>query len=817
MIRRFRHIFTCVLLSLAVCGVKARDVVDLNKGWYLFNPYRPWTERMASPGDEAATSSVKVDLPHDFSISGPFAKENPSGQSGGYLPGGKALYRKNDVGIKEEWADKRIVLEFEGVYRNSEIYFNGIRIGGRPNGWVSFWYDVTRWVDFGADNMVAVKVDNTLQPSERWYSGSGITRPVRMIVTDKLHIEQWGVFVTTPEVESGRASVVVSTSVANHHSRPRTFELVQRVEDPGGRVVASAREGFSLSGGESMDCPQRMTVRDPKLWDTDSPNLYTLRTTIYCDGQAVDQTLTTFGIRTIRFDADKGFFLNGRSVKLKGVCLHHDGGMVGAAVPPGVWERRLGILKDMGCNAVRTAHNPFDPAFYDLCDRMGVLVMDEFLDEWSVHKLDYTPYGSNLFWDEWHTKDLTDLVMRDRNHPSVFMYSIGNEIMEQAWPEGAEMARELVDLLHRLDPTRPVTCGNNKQIEANKTGFTDEFDVVGYNYGPQFGNYVRDRERYPDRKFIGTESTRGMSTRGYYAFPVPADGKIVRNEDEYFSSYDGLLRKYGQEHEWQVTESLDYVAGMFLWTGIDYLGETSYPWPTKYSAYGALDACCFPKDAFWFYRSVWNDAEETLHLLPHWNWAGREGEPTPVWCYTSCEEVELFLNGRSQGRRRMGADGKLHIEWAEVKYRPGELRAIGYRGGRKVMETTVETTSEPVAVKIAADRRTISADGYDVVHFTVSTVDEKGRHVPTAQNALDYTLEGGKLLGIDNGDPQYVGSFTRTRDRRLFNGLALVIVQADDKSGKIELKVRGQGLKPASESVEMRDRPYKITNPNLNF
>ncbi len=798
-----RCLSVVLLLSLIACGATAREVTDLNKGWFLFNPYRPWTERMASPGDALASSSNKIDVPHDFSIAGPFDKDNPSGSSGGYLPGGKALYRRNDLKIKEEWRDKRIVLEFEGVYRNSTVYFNGIEVGHRPNGWVSFWYDVTKWAEFGADNSLAVKVDNTVQPAERWYSGSGITRPVRMIVTDKLHIEQWGVYVTTPVVERDQAAVAVQTSVANFHPQVRAFELVQQVEDAAGKVVASVKGDFSLPAGGSATLPQQVMVRNPKLWDIDTPELYTLRTIVSSGGQAVDETTTTFGIRTTRFDADKGFFINGRNVKMKGVCLHHDCGMVGAAVPPGVWERRLNILKDMGCNAVRTSHNPFDPAFYDLCDRMGILVMDEFLDEWSVHKLDVAPYGSHLYWDEWHVQDLTDLVMRDRNHPSVVIWSVGNEIMEQAWPDGAKMARELVTLLHRLDPSRPVTCGNNKQIEANKTGFTDEFDVAGYNYGPQFNNYERDRKAYPSRKFIGTESTRGTSTRGYYAFPVPADGKIVRTKDEYFSSYDGLFRKYGQENEWQVTKKLDYIAGMFIWTGIDYIGETSFPWPTKYSDFAPLDACCFPKDAFYFYRSVWNEKQETLHLLPHWNWAGREGEVTPVWCYTTCDEVELFLNGHSQGRRKMGADGKLHLEWADLKYEAGELKAIGYRGGKKILETVTETTGQPAAVRIETDRRAIKADGYEVVHFTVSTLDEKGRYVPTAHSALNYTVKGGKLLGIDNGDPQYVGSFMQLKDRKLFNGLALVIVQATGKAGRIEITVSGEGLKPATAVVDV--------------
>ncbi len=801
-IRTSRIFLTAFLLASAVSlAAGARETVDLNKGWIFINPYRSWTERVAQPGDETAFAGRKVDLPHDFSIEGGFDESNPSGTSGGYLPGGKAIYRKNDIFIPEEWSGKKILVEFEGIYQNSTVYVNGVKVGFRPNGWVPVVYDISDWLDYGRENSMAVLVDNSLMPNCRWYTGSGIYRPVRLIVKDNLSIGHFGVYVTVPVVDGDMAAVRVKTHVDNGRDSAQRFDVVQEVFDSRGRMLSSQTGDFYLPKAHSREFEQNFFLENPELWDVDNPVLYTLVTRIVRDGHTVDECETTFGVRSFGFSAGEGFRLNGRSMKLKGVCLHHDGGMTGAAVPEAVWKRRLSILKDMGCNAIRTSHNPFDPSFYDLCDRMGFLVMDEFYDEWTVYTTQRVPYGSHLYWDEWHEKDITDLVKRDRNHPSVIMWSVGNEIIEQGYPQGREIARELVDLVHSLDPTRPVTCGNNMHPEADRTGFTDEFDVAGYNYAPQSGSYRPAREKYPYRKFIGTESTRGKSNRGVYVFPVQDRNGGPKSEGNYFSSYDGLIRKYGQEHEWKETAELDYVSGMFIWTGFDYIGETSFPYPTKYSDYGAADVCGFPKDAYWFYRSVWNEVETTLHLLPHWNWPDRVGKVTPVWCYTDCDEVELFLNGKSLGRKSMEDSGCMHLEWTP-EYVPGTLRAVGYKDGRKVKETVVETTGKPAKVHLEADRRVISADGKDVVHIVVSVLDSEGRPVPDAMDALDYTVEGGRLLGIDSGDPQYVGSYLAKEGRKLFNGLALVMVQSASEKETIEVSVSGPGL--VGDTLEIR-------------
>lgn len=773
-----------------------RRIINLNEEWHFFNPYLPWSEGRPNKGGRF------VNIPHDWSIEGPFNKDNPSGSSGAYLQGGKALYQKH-LDVPENWHGKKVFIEFDGVYQNSEVFINGVLVGKRPNGWVSFSYEISQWLNYGEENLIAVRVTNTNMPNCRWYSGSGIYRPVRIVVVNPLHIKQWGVFVSTPIVEKECAFVKVNTTLTNDYQEVLHVSIIQQVLDEKGNILAEQQDDYSIAANKEQEFSQWVKMENPKLWDIDHPNLYTLKTIVRSNEKEYDDVLNNFGIRTIVFDKDKGFSLNGTRMKLKGVCLHHDAGMLGAAVPPMVWERRIKLLKEMGCNAIRTSHNPFDPTFYDLCDRMGMMVMDEAFDEWTVHKTDKVPFGYHQYWDEWHACDLTDIIRRDRNHPSIILWSVGNESIEQSFPHGKEIARELVSICHQEDPTRFVTHGNNKHIEANMTGFADEFDVVGYNYGHQFQMYEPDRIKYPYRKVIGTENTRGNSTRGYYAFPVPEDYRMVRTKDEYFSSYDGWTRKYGQENEWKVTRDLDYVSGMFIWTGIDYLGETSWPWPTKYSDFGVIDACGFPKDAYYFYKSVWNENEITLHLLPHWNWEGREGEITPVWCYTNCDEVELFLNGKSKGRKRFN-DDILHLEWNDVRYEPGILKAIGYRKGKKVIEKEVVTTGKPYAFSIESDVKTIRANNQDVVHFIISVKDDQGYPVPDANTAFNVEVSGGRLLGIDNGDPKYVGSFMGTKHRTLFNGLALVIVQSTSKKENIKINISSESIKGCDLIVNVK-------------
>lgn len=795
-----------IIFALAILNsiniFASREIINLNNNWYFQSPYQVWSEGVRPRWGKY----TQIDLPHDFSITQPFDKDCITGTSGGYLPGGTAIYRKEDFFIKEEWKGKQIYLEFDGVYQNSEVFINGIRVGKRPNGWISFGYDITRWLDFGKNNMISVKVDNSLHLNCRWYSGSGIYRPVRAIVTEPLHVSHnGGIFISTPYISNEKAITKIESLIVNESDSGKIFMIQYEISDLKNNIIVHGETKEQLKSNEEKLFTQSASIVNPLLWDINSPNLYILKIRIVSENRLIDEKITSFGIRSIRFDADKGFYLNGRNVKMKGVCIHNDAGMLGVAVPYGVLERRIKILKEMGCNAIRTSHNPFDPQFYEICDKLGMLVMNEIFDEWTVPTTARVPYGSNLYWNEWHERDLRDFIMRDRNHPSVVIWSIGNELTEQFFPEGKRIAEQLVKICHELDSTRPVTTGNNAMPEANRTGMTDAVDIAGYNYGPQFDLYEKDRQMYPHRKFIGTESTRGHSTRGYYSFPLPADGLVVQTPEKYYSSYDGISRKYGMEYEWKVTKSLDYISGMFIWTGFDYIGETDYPWPSKYCNFGALDACGFPKDAYYFYKSQWDEKHNVLHLLPHWNWPGREGEITPVWCYTNCDEVELFLNGKSQGKRKFMDTSKLRLEWNDVKYEKGTLLAVGYRNGNKIMEEKVETTGEPYAFKIDVDKSKLLSDNRDVVHLTISVVDKKGLPVPNANTQFNLKVNGDvKLLGIDNGDPLFIGNFKQTFKRNLFNGLALAILQSTGNKGEIMIEVDGENILPSIVEVDTR-------------
>lgn len=765
----------------------ARRIINFDEGWSFQKGITHWTWRYKWGSDHWE----KVNLPHDWSIEGPFDKDEPSGAYGAYLPTGTGVYRKSFT-LDESLKDKVISIEFDGVYMNSEVYCNGIWLGKRPNGYMGFSYDITPWVKFGDfENKISVLVDNSVQINCRWYTGSGITRHVRIVATDNLHIPQWGTFVSTSEIDRKSAAVNVETTLRNMYSENKDALVRTSIFDRDGKLLAEKSIPVKVDAQGETISEARLSVSSPMLWSTDNPVLYMAKCEILLDGKVVDDYYTTLGIRKISFDKDKGFFLNDENMKLKGVCLHHDGGAVGAAVPEQVWVRRLELLKDMGCNAIRTSHNPFSPEFYDLCDKMGFLVMDEFFDEWSIHTLPDVTKGYNLYWDEWWKTDLTDGIKRDRNHPSVIIYSAGNEIIEQNRPWGKEMAEEVVAVYHETDPTRLVTSGNNMMPEANMTGFADVFDVVGYNYGPMFEMYDEDRKAYPDRKMIGTENTRGKSTRGVYVFPIPPASRMALSEEGYSSSYNFHFRRFGMEHEWKETRDRDYVAGLFLWPGIDYLGETD--WPMICVDNGAMDRCAFPKDSYFFYQSQWTD-KPVLHIFPHWNWEGREGETIPVWSYTNCDEVELFLNGKSLGKRDFNDTEKLHLEW-DVRYQSGELKAIGYKNGKKVMETRKVTTGESIRFKIEPDRNTLVANGSDVVHLRISALDEKGMEVPTSDERFKITISGpAKLLALDNGDPLFRGAF-QSSEIDLFNGLALAIIQSGKEKGTITVTIEGDNIK----------------------
>ncbi len=767
-----------------------------------------------------------VDLPHDWSIEGPFSEQE---KAQGSLPTGIGWYRKR-FRLPESYKDRTVVIEFDGIYQNSEVWINGQYLGKRPNGYVAFSYDLSPHLSAGRDNVIAVKVDNAKQPNCRWYSGSGIYRHTWLLATNQLHVAYWGTFVTSPRVSKDAAIVQVKTRVKNDRKTSAMCVLSTSLVDRDGKTVQTAEATQQIAANGEYEFVQQVSVAGPRLWSVTDPYLYKVHSTVRDQGHMVDEYDTPTGIREALFDADKGFLLNGERVKLNGVCLHHEAGSVGAAVPERVWERRLEILREMGCNAIRTSHNPYAAEFMDLCDRMGFLVMNEAFDEWKVGKGQIGPFGYANYFDEWYQRDVKDFVHRDRNHPSVVLWSAGNEIGDQSRPEGAETLRKLLEVFHTEDPTRLVTAGCDQIASEPVTNrvrpeFLAQLDVVGYNYVDRWRDrkekyFSIDRAAFPQRRVIGTESGSMGGTRGDYRGLFPAAAPVSA------APATGLLRagrgrNIDVEQLWRFVSTYDYVAGDFMWTGIDYLGESR--WPGKGSSAGVIDTCGFKKDGFYFYQSQWTD-KPMLHLFPHWNWKGREGQFVPVTCYTNCDTVELFLNGKSVGLKgyafprsgmeeRYGNTGArarvprttndLHLEW-DVPYEPGTLKAVGTKDGKVVTTVEVSTTGEPSAIRLTVDRAEIAADRRDAAHITVEILDAQGRVVPTAGHEVAFVVEGeGKLIGLDNGDPQSHEDYKATR-RRVFNGLCLAIVQSTGKSGRIQVTANSPGLQSGNLTVSTR-------------
>lgn len=772
-----------------------------------------WTFTLGDPPDAERpdfddSGWRELDLPHDWSVEGEFDQDAATGGGGGFLPTGVGWYRRSFT-LPAGAEGRRVRVELDGVYQNSDVWINGHHLGHRPFGYISFHYDLTPNLVEG-ENVLAVRVDNSRQPNSRWYSGSGIYRHVWLTVTDPLHIGHWGTYLTTPEVDSSTATVAVRTRLENDGAAERRGTLRLQVVDPEGRTVSSGEASFRIASGASDTQSVRIRVTEPDLWDTESPVLYTLRSTVVdSDGRTVDVTETPFGIRRIAFDADRGFLLNGRPVKMLGVNLHHGGGPVGAAVPEAVWERRLRLLKEMGVNAIRTAHNPPAPEFLDLCDRMGLLVMDEAFDEWTHGKVEW---GYHRYFDEWAERDLTDFIRRDRNHPSVVLWSLGNEIGEQHAEGGHEVLAMLREITRREDPSRPITTGND-HIYADDGATTDTFmallDVVGYNYVDRWHERrelynQQDRHAHPDWKFIGTESAAVRGTRGEYSLGDDPD----RPRPRYTF---GMIRA---QELWKFVSLHDYFSGDFMWTGIDYLGEAW--WPRKNSTSGVLDLVGFPDDGYYFYQSEWTEAP-MLHLFPHWSWEGRERQYIPVLAYTNADAVELYLNDRFIGEKRkefprqgnseswahydeprvMPTTADLFLSW-DVPYEPGVLRAVGKRNDEVVVTTEVRTAGEPAALRVSVDRDSIRAGERDVAHVTIAVVDAAGVVVPGADAMIHIAVDGpARVLAVGNGDPTDHTRYGIPR-RRTFHGLALALIQSMAETGPVRVTAESEGLEPAS-------------------
>ncbi len=751
-----------------------------------------------------------LNLPHDWSIEGTFKEDAPTGGSGGYLPTGIGWYRKT-FSVPEEMLNKNVWIQFDGIYMNSDVWINGQHLGHRPYGYISFKYDIGPYLQEG-ENVIAVRVDDSQQPSSRWYSGTGIYRHVWMTVTNPLHIQHWGVYATTPIVTQEKAQLAVQTKVINGNSTPQEGTVLNVLRDQGGEVVAKAQKKFSVENDTVSEIQDSLLVQNPDLWSIASPSLYTLETIVQRGDEEVDRKETTVGIRDIEYKTNEGFFLNGKHVKMHGVNLHHDGGPVGAAVPIGVWERRLKKLKDMGVNAIRTAHNPMSPEFMDLCDRMGFLVMNEAFDEWNYGKRDYTYH---LYFEDWWQRDLKAFIKRDRNHPSVVMWSAGNEIGEQMPETGVGTLEKLMGTFHYMDPTRPVTTGNDHigdTTAPTTKRFLNALDIVGYNYADRWTNrrelvYTPDKLAHPEWKMVGTESPNIYWVRDNYSL---GDSTVVQ------PNYNSNMIRV--EELWKYVSNHDFVVGDFMWTGIDYLGEAW--WPTKHASSGSLDLVGFPKDSYYLYQSQWTE-EPMLHLFPHWNWEGHEGDVIPVLAYTNVETVELYVNGKYFGEKRIQFPRKgttcgwncygeepvdvttagLHASW-DVPYEPGTIKAVGKRNGEVVVTKEITTTGDPAAIQLSVDQKTLSANHRDVAHLKVEVVDENGNVVPRADNEITFEVEGeGKLIGIGNGNPRDHTSH-KANHRKAFNGLALAIIQATGKPGSITITARVDGSKNQKITIQ---------------
>ncbi len=698
---------------------------------------------------------------------------------------------------------------------NSDVWINGHYLGNYPYGYSSFIYDLSNNLAEG-ENIIAVRVDNSLQPNTRWYTGSGIYRHVWFVKTNTLHIGHWGVSVTTPFVSKDSAKVSINTIIENSTKNKNDISLKAVLIDNNGKEITRIETPFSIKQGGQTTVNQELKVLSPMLWSIESPALYKLRTIIFEGKKNIDEVVTTVGIRKIEYDVNKGFLLNGEHVKMNGVCVHHDGGCVGAAVPERVWERRLEILKAMGCNAIRTSHNPPAPEFLDLCDRMGFLVMDEPFDIWKLGK---RKYGYQQYFDQWWKKDLTAMIYRDRNHPSIVLWSAGNEIPEQKSDDGAALLKQLVDVFHQEDTTRPVTLAcDNIAADGGATtlAFLKGLDIVGYNYVDRWHErrelfYSIDRHDHPDWKLIGTESVSNSGgIRGGYS--LGEDPSVVK------PNYN--FRMIDAEQLWKYVAVHDYVIGDFMWTGIDYLGESF--WPAKNDFFGVLDLCGFPKDGYYFYQSQWTK-KPMIHLFPHWNWKGREGQIIPVLCYSNCDAVELFVNGKSIGEKRMefprqGNSGgwnlydkplvnptttDLHLQW-DVPYEPGVLKAIGKKDGKIVCTEEIHTTGVPAAIKLEVDRDTILSGQRDIAHVKIEIVDDNGNIVSDANNLVQFTIDGeGKNIGVDNGNPFDHDSY-KLNQRNAFNGLALIVIQSTNENGVIRLNAKSDGLKQAEIKIVVR-------------
>lgn len=800
----------CLALNLHA----QRSEYLLEKGW-------KFTKGEVSNAEMPAFNDAKwetVDIPHDWAIFGPFDKNNDlqnvavtqnfetqaslkTGRTGGLPYVGIGWYRTTF----HSTPGKQTTLIFDGAMSEARVFVNGKEACFWPCGYNSFYCDVTSLVnEDGKNNTLAVRLENRPQ-SSRWYPGAGLYRNVHVVTTEKIHVPVWGTQITTPYVKDEYASVCLRTTILNAGKTELT--VVTDIMDADGQVVSTKTNKGVINHGQPFT--QNFIVKRPKLWSPETPVLYKAVSKIYSGDTLLDTYSTRFGIRTIEYIADKGFYLNGKRRKFQGVCNHHDLGPLGAAINVAALRHQLTLLKEMGCDAIRTSHNMPAPELVELCDEMGFMMMLEPFDEWDIAKCDN---GYHRFFNEWAEKDMVNMLRQYRNNPCVVMWSIGNEVPTQWSPEGYKVAKFLQDICHREDPTRPVTCGMDQVKSVLANGFAAMLDIPGLNYRAHL--YDEAYERLPQNIILGSETSSTVSSRGVYKFPVERKAGAMY-DDHQSSSYDLEYCSWSnipdidfaraEDHEWTI--------GQFVWTGFDYLGEPSpydtNAWPNHSSMFGIIDLASIPKDRYYLYRSVWNKEAETLHILPHWNWEGREGEKIPVFVYTNYPSAELFINGKSYGRQTKHKNGtvenRYRLMWHDAVYQPGEVRVVAYdEQGNPVAEKTVRTAGKPHHIELVTDRSSLQADGKDLAYVTLRIVDKDGNLCPNDGRLVSFKVKGaGKYRASANGDPTCLDLFHKP-EMHAFGGMLTVIVQSGEKTGEIELQATAKGIKTGTIRIPVK-------------
>jgi beta-galactosidase len=803
--------FAFIALVFAICNFgMAQDVVTLQTGW----KFMKGSTKDAFQKDFDDTKWREVTIPHDWAIEGPVLV-NGDGNTGKLPWKGEGWYRKY-LEIPASYSGKQVYLLFDGVMAFPEVYVNGKLAGKWDYGYSPFYLNITSLLQIGAKNSIAVHADTRMHDS-RWYPGAGIYRKVQMIVTNPVHTSIWGTFVTTPVVKPNYAEVRIMTTVQNESQVNEDKVVVEQIIlNPKGVEISKKSVVSSIKAGKSQDVEITLTLTNPQRWDVESPALYQVKTNIYKNSELTDSKTTTFGIRTIRFTANNGFYLNDKRLQLKGVCLHHDHGALGSAFYPRAMERQLEIMKSMGCNAVRTSHNMCAPELLDLCDRMGILVFNEAFDKYDG-KAGIT---DDTDFEDFSARNIKNFVLMGRNHPSVFIWGVGNEMgdVQNNLNNGFARLQTMINYVRKYDATRPVTMVCDDQKSASLRHF-DLYDVHSWNYGRR---YTLARKLDADKSVIISESASTVSTRGFYELPFPAK-KDDFTKSLQVSSYDLNAPEWAEigddDFLWQQED--EFVAGEFVWTGFDYLGE-----PTPYtneavkkmgmtdkeasrsSYFGIVDLCGIPKDRFYLYKSYWKPDETTVHILPHWNWSGKEGQQIPVFVYTNGDCAELFLNGKPLGRKCKNPNSansteRFRLMWNDVVYQPGELKAIAYKEGVVNGEAIMKTAGEAVELRLTPDRKSITSGGMDLSYITIEAFDKDGNLCPLAKNKIEISVKGpGKIAGVDNGNPQSMEPF-QAESINLFYGKAMVIVSSGFKKGTLEISANSEGFKKSVTNIEV--------------